>query len=90
MAAGSGAGPEATVSSGHFGNDEYIESYGKTYDQYTQTNRPNRCTSCNCVDCSGFPNKSLAIIISCCTSPGKPPPHLCIYNQVTVAPGDWG
>ena len=37
MAAGSGAGPETTVSSGHFGNDEYIESYGNTYDQYTQT-----------------------------------------------------
>ena len=39
MAAGSGAGTETSASSDHFGNDEYIESYGKTYDQYTQTNR---------------------------------------------------
>ena len=27
MAAGSGAGPETSASSGNFGNDEYIESY---------------------------------------------------------------
>ena len=35
-------------------------------------------------------NKPLVIFISCCTSAGKPPPHLYTYNQVPVGPGDWG
>ena len=35
-------------------------------------------------------SKSLAIVMSCCTSAGKPPPHLYIDNQVTVGPGNLG
>ena len=89
MAAGSGAGPEITVSSGHFGNDEYMESYSKTYDPYTQTDAIAVLLATVGL-AQVCPNKSLAIIISCCNSPGKPPPHPYIYNQVTVAPGDWG
>ena len=99
MAPESGARSETSASGSHFGNDNYIVSYDErtmydcTYqdvDQYTQTNRHNCCTSSNCGLDQARPNKSLAIVISYCTSAAKAPLHLYIYNQVTIGPGDWG
>ena len=77
-AAGSGAASE-TVSGGHFDNDEYI--YKATARRMINIHKQTD-TIAVLLTTVGLaqvcPNKSLAIIISCCTSSGKPPLHLYI------------